>query len=180
MEARRQKGSLEAQLADLDALAGGSGLSKSDWAIRYALEDALMQLHQQAEIYWRQRGTLNWTLKGDAPTAYFFAIANGRRRRCSIDSLLINGIKTSDQSQILAHVVEFFSSLLAAKPESGLLVASSLWDTPSRISREENDTLMLPLSDEEIWEVIKSANPNAASGPDGFSIPFFKRFWTRL
>jgi len=36
---------------------------------------------------------------------------------------------------------------------------------------------MVPLSDEEIWQVISSANPQAASGPDGFSIPFFKKFW---
>ena len=40
--------------------------------------------------------------------------------------------------------------------------------------------LMVPLSDEEIWQVISSANPNAASGPDGFSIPFFKKFWPQL
>ena len=39
---------------------------------------------------------------------------------------------------------------------------------------------MAPLSDEEIWQVINSANMNAASGPDGFSIPFFKKFWPQL
>ena len=61
-----------------------------------------MQLHHQAEVYWRQRGTLNWTLKGDSPTTYFFAIANGRRRRCGIHSLVINGVRTSDQSLILS------------------------------------------------------------------------------
>ncbi|KAE8818216.1 Peroxidase [Hordeum vulgare] len=51
---------------------------------------------------------------------------------------------------------------------------------PSRISPAENDALIVPLSDEEIWDVIKSANSNAASGRHGFSIPFFKRFWPQL
>ena len=139
-----------------------------------------MQLHHQAEIYWRQRGTLNWTLKGDAPTAYFFAIANGRRRRCDINSLMINGLRSSDQSVILAHVVDFFSSLLGAKPQSGLSISPHLWSSGLKISPEENASLMIPLSDQEIWDVVNSANPNAASGPDGFSIPFFRRFWPQL
>ena len=114
-EARREKTSLEAQIAGLDLVADGSGLSKGEWSAWYALEVALMQLHQQAEIYWRQRGTLNWTLKGDSLTAYFFAIANGRRRRCPIDSLLINGVRTSNQSQILSQMVDFFTYLMSAK-----------------------------------------------------------------
>ena len=49
-----------------------------------------------------------------------------------------------------------------------------------KISADENAALMLPLSDKEIWDVINSANPNAASGPDGFSIPFFRKFWPQL
>jgi hypothetical protein len=107
-------------------VADGLGLLENDWALRYALEEALMQLHQQEEIYWRQRGTLNWSLMGDSPTAYFFAIANGRRRRCTIDSPLINGVRVSDQTQILAHVVDFFSNLLSAKPASGLSLSLML------------------------------------------------------
>ena len=109
-----------------------------------------MQLHHQAEIYWRQRGTLNWTLKGDSPTTYFFAIANGRRRRCDINSLMINGVRSSDQSVILAHVVDFFSSLLGAKPQPGLSISPHLWSSGLKISPEENASLMIPLSDQEI------------------------------
>ena len=39
---------------------------------------------------------------------------------------------------------------------------------------------MIPLSDQEIWDVVNTANPNATSGPDGFSIPFFRKFWPQL
>ena len=160
----------------LDRAADSIGLSDDGWAVRYNLESALIQLHHQAEIYWRQRGTLNWTLKGDSPTAYFFAIVNGRRRRCGINSLLINGVRSSEQSVIMAHVVDFFSSLLGAKPPSGFSISPSLWNLGLKISPEENASLMIPLSDQEIWDVVNTANPNAASGPDGFSIPFFRKF----
>ena len=66
-----------------------------------------MAPHRQEEVYWRQRGTINWTLKGDSPTSYFFAIANGRRRHSLVDNLLINGVRVSDQSEIMRHVVNF-------------------------------------------------------------------------
>ena len=48
------------------------------------------------------------------------------------------------------------------------------------VSQEENPDLMIPYSEEEIFSAITKANPNSASGPDGFSIPFFKKFWPIL
>ncbi|KAE8809246.1 hypothetical protein D1007_14148 [Hordeum vulgare] len=61
---------------------------------------------------------------------------------------------TVRKAQILEHVVDFFSSLYAARSESGMSISHSLWDAPSRISPAENDALILPLSDEEIWEAL--------------------------
>ena len=70
-EERRSREFLETQISALDLTADFAGLSEDGWSVRYNLEAALLQLHHQAEVYWRQRGTLNWTLKGDSPTAYF-------------------------------------------------------------------------------------------------------------
>lgn len=113
-------------------------------------------------------------------TAYFFVIANGRRRISFIDSLIIDGVRTSDQSLIMNHIVGFFSSLLAAKPDSGLSFAADFWDNDNKISDAENMGLMIPISDEEIYTVVSSANMPDASGPDGFSFPFFTKFWPEL
>ena len=46
-EARKEKDSLESQIRDLDLMADSRGLSSSQWATRYALEDALLVLHHQ-------------------------------------------------------------------------------------------------------------------------------------
>uniref|UniRef100_A0A453GIK2 Uncharacterized protein n=1 Tax=Aegilops tauschii subsp. strangulata TaxID=200361 RepID=A0A453GIK2_AEGTS len=46
-----------------------------------------MDIFSKEEEYWRRRGTQNWVLFGDANTAYFHAIANGRRRRSTIPLL---------------------------------------------------------------------------------------------
>jgi mannosylglycoprotein endo-beta-mannosidase len=83
-EARAKKESLLNQIKDLDLLANGVGLSEEDWGWRYHLEDLLVLLCQREEEYWRQRSRVRWTLQGDANTAYFHEVANGRRRKCAI------------------------------------------------------------------------------------------------
>lgn len=114
VEALKSKRELLGQVSTLDAEADSSGILTAGWQHRYDLEANLLQLHRQAEVYWKQRGTINWTLKGDSLSAYFFAIANGRRRKYSINSLVIDGIRVDDSRLILEHVHNLFVGLLAA------------------------------------------------------------------
>ena len=179
-ESRRDKSRLSAQISALDSRADNGGLSATEWQVHYGLEKELLAIHRQEEVYWKQRGTINWTLKGDSPTAYFFAIANGRRRRCLINSLIIDGVRVSEPPVILRHVVRFFSNLLSAKPDLGFALAPGFWAPLDRISHADNELLLIPPSEEEIFDTIRTANSNAASGPDGFSIPFFRQFWPQL
>jgi hypothetical protein len=86
-EARAEKDSLINQTKVLDELADGVGLSEDEWGWRYHLEDMLVLLYQREEEYWRQRSRVKWTMQGNANTAYFHAVANGRRRKCAILSL---------------------------------------------------------------------------------------------
>ena len=58
-ESRRDKASLAAQIAVLDARADNLGLSTAEWQSRYGLEEALLGIHRQEEVYWKQRGTIN-------------------------------------------------------------------------------------------------------------------------
>lgn len=135
----------------------------------------LSTIHKAEEVYWQQRGHLSWILKGDALNKYFFAIAHGRRRRCSIVRLVINDVVVSDANLIMSHFFSFFSSLLAAQPPSPLSISANFWPPAALISQEENESLLIPLSDSEIDEVVASSNSNSTTVPDGFSIPFFKK-----
>ena len=67
-----------------------------------------------------------------------------------------------------------------AKPELGFSLAPGFWPPLEQLSSVDNDLLLIPPSEEEIFETIRTANSNAASGPDGFSIPFFRHFWPQL
>ena len=110
-------------------------------------------MHRQEEIYLRQRGTINWTMKVDSPTTYFFSIANSRHHRCMIDSLIINNVMVSDHPQIMSHVADFFSSLLSAKPEVGFRLANYFWASQENVTSAKNEALLIPLSKDDIFEM---------------------------
>ena len=45
-----------------------------------------------------------------------------------LDCIILSAVRASDQSLIISHIVELFSSMFGAKQEGGLSVSPSLWD----------------------------------------------------
>jgi hypothetical protein len=116
---------------------------------------------------------LLWLKEGDAPTKFFHAHANARRRKKFISILQHEG-QTLVTEESKAHAfLDFFDGILG---------------TPaSRTSSIDLHRLGLPtinlsqLSDrftqEEVWTVIKSLPLDKASGSDGFSACFLQVAW---
>src|SRR4051812_29273179 len=104
------------------------------------------------------------------------AIANGRRRRCFISRLLIDGEVVDDLAVISRHVHDFFASLLTAKPTPVVSISPLLWTSDRQVLARDNSDLMMPLSAEEIEQVVFSSKVNSAPGPDGFSVTLFVKF----
>jgi mannosylglycoprotein endo-beta-mannosidase len=109
---RFEKDSILQQIQELDFVADGIGLNDEGWMRRYHLEETLVNLYQKEEDYWRQRSRIKWIVQGDANTAYFHAIANGRRRKCAITTLSTPSGPVSDQQDIQAHVYAFYRELM--------------------------------------------------------------------
>jgi hypothetical protein len=53
-----------------------------------------------------------------------------------------------------------------------------LWPTNQRIQQRDNEFLTRPFTLEELDVTIKEMKNNTAPGPDGFSVEFFKSFFT--
>ena len=87
----------------MDEIANSQGFSKHDWAQRYALEAQVEALHRAEEEYWRRRGGIKWTLKGDANTKYFHAYPNGHRRKGAIMRLQFKQGLLLRQEGIVRH-----------------------------------------------------------------------------
>jgi hypothetical protein len=179
-ELRQSKAIILARIHDLDAASDSVGLSAEEWLQRYALEASLMEIYKGEEVFWRQRSRQNWLLKGDANTAYFHAIANGRRRRCAIPCLWEDDNLLEDARDISNHVYSFFKELFTAGPRSGVSLAEDFWPDRAMVSADENMELTLPFSPEEVRRAIMDMKADSAPGPDGLPVIFFQKFWEKI
>jgi hypothetical protein len=180
-EKRDRKAGLLAQVAALDVVADSSGLDEEGWAFRYHLEDQVVLLDSLEEEYWRQRSRVQWLLKGDACTAYFHAIANGRRRKCGIPRLISDRGELTDQTAIMGHVYDFYRQLMGSAGEArAFTLAQNLWPDDKRISDEENYDLERSFTLEELDGILHDMKVDSAPGPDGLPVAFFQRFWGTL
>ena len=117
-----------------------------------------MEIYSKEEEFWRQRGSINWVLFGDAKTAYFQAIANGRRRRCSIPLLWEGGQLFQDPQAIRLLVDDFYKSLFQGRPQNGVALADHIWSRDQQISLEENAALLAPFDVAEVETFVKAMN----------------------
>jgi hypothetical protein len=127
-EKRDLKANLLRQVVVLDKSADEGGLNEDGWALRYHLEDQLLHFDRIEEEYWKQRSRVQWLLKGDASTAYFHAIANGRHCKCSIPRLLTDQGEVSDQRDLEKHIYNFYEGMMGAVGEERVFsLAPRIW-----------------------------------------------------
>jgi hypothetical protein len=55
------------------------------------------------EMSWRQESRALWLKEGDKCTKFFYSVANSNRRNNSIESPLVNGSISSNQTEIRDH-----------------------------------------------------------------------------
>jgi mannosylglycoprotein endo-beta-mannosidase len=97
-------------IENLDRVADAGGLDEEGWALRYHLEDHILLFDKMEEEYWKQQSRVQWLTKGDACTAYFHAIANGRRRKCWIPRPSTPQGEVANQSRSMNTSTPFIGS----------------------------------------------------------------------
>jgi hypothetical protein len=117
---------------------------------------------------------VRWLKEGDKCTKFFHQVANANRRNNSIESLIVNGLPTSDPTIISDHIVGYYESLFAEPMGWRLWLNNLEFD---RLNEEEASSLEGPFEEKEVWEVIKGMNRDKAFGPDGFTLAFFQDCW---
>jgi hypothetical protein len=177
---RLQKAALLEEIQALDRAADLVGLSADEWAHRYALETSLVEIFKGEELFWRQRSRQNWLLQGDANTAYFHAVANGRRRKCFVPCLWDNENLIEEAGALSSHIYAFYKGLFSAEPHTGVALADDFWPLGARVTDDENVELILPFLPDEVERAVKAMKANSAPGPDGLPVAFFQTFWRDL
>ncbi|XXG82782.1 hypothetical protein AAC387_Pa10g0673 [Persea americana] len=111
---------------------------------------------------------------GDSNTKYFYRLMKKRQSHAYISQITgADDTIYTDSSGIAAMFVSHFQSILGPDIQNQSPDLSHI--TPHGVLTDGDALdLMRPVTIAEIEDVVKSANPNKAPGPDGFNAHFFK------
>jgi hypothetical protein len=123
-------------------------------------------LLEQEELYWVQRGRINWLKHGDQNTAFFHRPASERRKRNHINQLKTDtGDIIDDQDQLLDLASNYFQHLFTAEvQEPNQAVLDKV--VPC-VTHDMNAKLLAPFTREEVKKALFNMGDMKAPGPDG-------------
>jgi hypothetical protein len=157
----------------LDVVQERRTLTHMELWLRRMLKQSVLGLASLERTIARQRSRIRWLREGDANTAFFHAVANGRRVKNYIASVRVGEELITDQERKVETFTEAFFQLLGrVQPREHTLDLEAL-DIPTA----ELQDLDAMFTEEEIWGVVKDLHPDRAPGPDGFTGAFYQRAW---
>jgi hypothetical protein len=130
----------------------------------------MVDILQVEEEYWRQRGSQQWILQGDANTKYFHAVANGRRRKCAIQLLRSDNMKVTDKGAIQELVYAFYHNLMGTEEPKSLSLLPDIWLEQCWVMDQENEDLLRSFTTQELDLVLKETKTNTAPDPNGLPV----------
>jgi hypothetical protein len=142
-------------------------------------QQSTYQSFRKEEEYWRIKSRSLWLKAGDRNTSFFH---RQYRARLSMNHIVeiktVEGQVCKGFNQVKVAAETHFRNLYREGTQSNDEEAVDfLSNIPSLISVEDNAILYRPTSEEEIINVIWSMDADKATGPDGFTIHFYKSCW---
>lgn len=177
---KKRKQDLLLLIQAIDQEAESRELQSGVWNQRYAFEEELIDIYSKEEVMRQTRGGGRWLVEGNANTAYFHGVANGRKRKCMIRSLEDNGEMITEMEALKEHITNYYKRLFGSERQTSIRLQEDLWVSSSKITTEENEELIKPFSLQELEEVVHSMRDGSAPGLDGFSSVYFKVFWNQI
>lgn len=157
----------------LDVAMEARALSVEEIVLRRNLKRKLLGLCWLERTIARQRSRLLRLKEGDASTRFFHQHASYRRRRNTICQLHVDGGIITGQDSLAKAVDSFYTNLIGTTNDRAFSLDLATLGMPTA----ELSHLDAPITEEEIWEVVKNLPPDKAPGPDGFTGRFYRSCW---
>jgi hypothetical protein len=174
---RKSVGSVSVQLAIiqivltlLEKAQEARQLTSDELEFRKWLKSKILGLACIQKSIARQHSRLTWMRLGDANNKFFHLMANNRRRKNNIRSLVHGDSILTSQRDKMHEAHHHFNSVLGT---SGVRQRAVRWDNlgclPFDLSELDN-----VIEDNEIKKVVMGLQPEKAPGPDGFIGLFYR------
>ncbi|CAA0838462.1 DNAse I-like superfamily protein, partial [Striga hermonthica] len=128
------------------------------------------------KIFWQQKSKAKWIKEGDRNTKFFHALTLHRRRQNAITRLITNQQRVcSTHKEISDHISSFYDSLFSFEGSWGGEAILPL--IPVSITAAMNQSLLKPVSEQEMQLALLSLSPEKSPGEDGMTALFYQSFW---
>lgn len=130
----------------------------------------------QEELLWFQKSRVKWLTLGDLNTKFFHITTLNKCRKLKINLLKDeSGNWLSNPEDIKTHIQLYFSNLF--KQGENFIFdhwkdVTSIWFT-----RDDNQLLQNPITNQDVWHAIKSIKAFKAPGTDGLQAIFYRQNW---
>ncbi|KAL8114965.1 hypothetical protein AgCh_021696 [Apium graveolens] len=129
----------------------------------------------QREIFWRQRSKQLWLKSGDKNSRYFHAAATTRKKNNQITKLQdLEGTWKEWDNGLENLIINYYRELFSGSQSHWEEVVKNV---PTSITQDQNDSLLMTVTDEEVKAALFSMHPDKAPGPDGMTPAFYHRHW---
>ena len=152
------------------------------------LEEKLNKIYDFETKGLITRSRARWVEEGEKSTKYFCNLENRGWHKKNISRLKdSNGNLVTNPGSILGEIQDFYSKLYSFQDDSrGLIdekeINASLFDKINipQLSEDNKSFLDMPLTKQELYNVIKSMNMNKTPGFDGIPVEFYMVFWSDI
>ncbi|CAJ2652454.1 unnamed protein product [Trifolium pratense] len=118
---------------------------------------------------------MHWLKEGDLNTKFFHMSASSRQRIKKIDKLVNDdNVVVSTQPGLCEVALYYFNQLFKSNSTVHDPILSLI---APKITQEDNERLVMPITREELKEALFQMHPDKAPDPDGFNPAFYQYFW---
>lgn len=147
-----------------------------NWEQIKSIQQRIVDLWKQEEIFWGQRSRLKWLNWGDRNTKFFHATTIQRRERNRVVRIKNDrGEWLDDQEEIFSEIEGHFNNVYKAGQNPRNMECLS--NIPHLINSSMNEALLRQVSDSDVKEVVDALGALKAPGPDGFNGLFYQNHW---
>ena len=141
--------------------------------------DTLVKIRQLKMEGVLLRSRARWVSDGEKVTKYFCGLEKRNYVSKQMTKLVkTNGVTVTETKDIIEETKQFYSSLYEKKQTEECAIHNIVQEIPS-LSEIEANKLEGTIEVQEATYVLKKMKNGKSPGSDGFTVEFFKVFWTK-